>query len=524
LRGLPWIAWANLVGLGSAALGVSALLWPQWCHDENLTHGLLLPLLSLILLFEARRDPAPRFLAPGAGTLAACLVLAAVGLCFGLAAVVYAEELGWTHATAEFMAAMGLVCVLGAGLVAGADGRVALVPFSWASVAACLLWGFASPPPPGTYARLSSFLQGGVTHGVVRTLVAAGIAAHRDGNVIELARTNVGVSEACSGVRSLISCTVAGLFLSALLVRKPAGRALVIVLSPLLGLAMNFVRSLVLTLVANAGVGIEGAWHDLTGASIIVVTTLLLAATAFGVNRWEGPEAEGTWIPAAPARSTPAQGVVASALALALCGALLFGRGAPGSAGPESVEPDLVALLPQAPEGWVARTTPGLEQYSDVLKTRALVERVYMSGVGPGAEHLVVYLAHWKPGQASVSEVDLHTPDACWPGTGWEPVAARSTRASLPVGGRVLPPSECRLFAHGGLETHVWFWHLYGGRPIPFVDPRSALRLLRLALRYGFKGPSDQLFVCVSSNRTWDEVAAEPAVQKLFENLRPMGL
>ena len=62
-------------------------------------------------------------------------------------------------------------------------------------------------------------------HGVVRVLGAVGIAAFQDGNVIELARTSVGVSEACSGVRSLISCTVAGLFLSATLVRRPLNRA-----------------------------------------------------------------------------------------------------------------------------------------------------------------------------------------------------------------------------------------------------------------------------------------------------------
>jgi len=115
----------------------------------------------------------------------------------------------------------------------------------------------------------------------MRTLDLLGIAAHRQGNIIELARGTVGIEEACSGVRSLISCTVAGLFLSAVLVRKPWHRALVIALSPAIGLAMNFLRSLLLTLLANSGVSIEGRWHDITGSSIIVGTTLLVAALAF---------------------------------------------------------------------------------------------------------------------------------------------------------------------------------------------------------------------------------------------------
>ncbi|HEY4988423.1 MAG TPA: hypothetical protein VII09_01375, partial [Opitutaceae bacterium] len=70
----------------------------------------------------------------------------------------------------------------------------------------------------------------------------------------------------------------------------------------------------------------------------------------------------------------------------------------------------------------------------------------------------------------------------------------------------------------------VWFWHLYGGRPIAFVDPYSAARLLRLAWHYGFGPPEDQLFVRVSSNRPWQEIASEPALQQFFVNLTPLGL
>jgi hypothetical protein len=62
---------------------------------------------------------------------------------------------------------------------------------------------------------------------------------------------------------------------------------LVVALSPAIGLAMNFLRSLLLTLLANAGVDIEGRWHDLTGASILAGTTILVAAFAFWLHRRE---------------------------------------------------------------------------------------------------------------------------------------------------------------------------------------------------------------------------------------------
>jgi hypothetical protein len=99
-----------------------------------------------------------------------------------------------------------------------------------------------------------------------------------------------------------------------------------------------------------------------------------------------------------------------------------------------------------------------------------------------------------------------------------------SGRQALGVGGRVLAPAECRLFSHGTFETRVWFWHLYGGRPLTFVDPYSAVRLLGLAWRYGFGHAEDQLFVRVSSDRPWQEIASQPVLRQFFENLKPLGL
>ncbi len=522
---LPWLAKANALGLCAAVAAFSALLWPGWIHDDELSHGVFLPVLAGILVAESRRVADPRFLRRGAGPLAACVLLVLLALASLSVAVVYAAAMGWSQTMADFMLCVALCLVLGAAWLAFADDRVRFVPLNWAAASAVLLWIFAGPPPPGTYARLALLLQGGVTAGVVGTLHAAGIAAYRDGNVIELARTSVGVSEACSGVRSLVSCTVAGLFLSALVVRRPAHRALVITLSPVIALAMNFLRSLLLTLLANGGVGIEGRWHDLTGSSIIVGTTVLVAALAFRLRRREAPAFPA---PAAASAGTlgrsALQGAVAAGLfaAAAAAAALAAGSRQPGAA--SSAAPDLAALLPGAPAGWTERTTPDLDIYSGVLRTHALVERVYTAGTAADSAHVTLYLAYWRPGQASVSLVDAHTPDACWPGTGWEPEPVQGGRAVLSIGGRELPPAECRLFARQGVETRVWFWHLYGGRPLAFVDPYSAPRLLGLAWRYGFAPPEDQLFVRVSSDRPWREVASQPTLRQFFEELKPLGL
>jgi hypothetical protein len=288
---------------------------------------------------------------------------------------------------------------------------------------------------------------------------------------------------------------------------------------------MNFVRSLLLTLLANAGVDIEGRWHDLTGASILVVTTILVSAFALRLHRREpAPLAGRLEDRPAPTGRSPLQGMLAAGLLLAAgaVGSLALAGGPPKTA--SSPAPDLAALLPAPPPGWTAQTTPNLEQFSEILQTHALVERVYSAGSAPESARLTLYLAYWRPGEAPVSLVDTHTPDACWPGTGWTLVPVPSERASLGIGERVLAPAECRLFERSRFETLVWFWHLYGGRPITYVDPHSAARLLRLAWRYGFGQPRDQLFVRVSSNRPWQEIASQPTLRQFFANLEPLGL
>jgi hypothetical protein len=267
-------------------------------------------------------------------------------------------------------------------------------------------------------------------------------------------------------------------------------------------------------------VQIEGPWHDITGGSILVGTTVLVAGLGLWLNQRESRPGGGT---AAHQESSVGlsglQRIVAVGLVVAAVGAGVIAVGSRRSRAESARAPDLTELLPAAPAGWAVADTP-MEPYTDTLHTKALVERVYTRG----EEHLTLYLAYWLPGQAAVSLVDAHTPDACWPGTGWEAEGVLTDRAALAVGGRTLPPAECRRFAKGSFKTYVWFWHLHGGRPISYVDPYSAVRLLGLAWRYGFSPPKDQLFVRVSSNRPWREVASEPTLERFFENLRPLGL
>jgi exosortase len=499
---LQAVAWINVALLGALTLVLSVYLWPHWRHNPDLSHGLFMPLVFLLLIWESRRIGPLRHPPAGAASLAALVLLALAALAGLAAAGLFAVSLGWSHSLVVFTLAAAFTVALLAGLVALSCEPLRLIPLNWIAFTAVILWLLAVPMPPGTYTTLTLKLQTWITGHVLTALHVLGVAARQQGNLIELADTTVGVEEACSGIRSLIACLYAGLFFSALMVRRPWARALLLVLAAPLALVMNFVRSLTLTLLANAGIDIGGFWHDATGFAVLGVTAVVLVAVAVLLEPRRGAPA--------PASAKPAAGRVSPAAAFGgqdILGVFLV----------------LAGLLPAAPSGWTMVTSTDLYRFADTLETHHLFQRSYFKGTADNFTQITFYLAYWPPGQTSVSNVALHTPDACWPGTGWQSVPATATRFTPVVAGQTLPTAEYRRFTHGEILQHVWFWQFYDGAAITQRDPRSPRELLAIAWRYGFHKNGEQLFVRVSSNHPWDAIAGEALMADVFANLRPFG-
>ncbi|HVU35543.1 MAG TPA: exosortase/archaeosortase family protein [Opitutaceae bacterium] len=523
-RDLPRLARLNLLLLAAAVGAVIVQLWPEWRHNPDLSHGLFMPVIFLILLHEARRGT-PRFLPDGLSARAAVatLLLLALGALF--AAGLYAASVDWSHPLVSLMLTLALVAFLGAALVIFAGDGMRWIACNWSAVVAIGAWLLCTPIPPGTYSRLTLTLQFWISAGVVRSLHLLGIAAIRHGNIIELAQATVGVEEACSGVRSLLSCVFAGLFFSATLVRRPWARAAIIALSAPLALLMNFVRSLLLTLLSNAGVEIAGRWHDLTGFAVLAVTAVLLGGIALMLEHHGERARQATAVPAHPIRASGQLAALTGALVVATALASFCIANTRPSVRRDLPTPDLNALLPAVAPGWVVSTSQDLFRFRDTLQTDHLAQRTYRRAASDGSlTEIILYVAYWRAGQAPVSLVASHTPDACWPGSGWAPHATRTPRTTLSADNRLLPTAEYRQFTLGDFPQYVWFWHLYDGRPIAYEDPYSPVELLRIAWKYGFRHDGDQLFVRVSSNRTWSEIKHEPLLAEFFHRTRGLGL
>ncbi len=187
--------WAG-VGLGalalSAILGIlywgtlRDLIW-QWWDDANYSHGFLVPLFSGFLIWRRRKKLAA--LTPQGSWVGLPVLVAGVGMLL----------LG--DASAEnFLSRSSLIVIL-AGLLLFHLGRevFGIVRFPLAFLF------FMVPWPAIVFYAVTFPLQSLAAQNAVWTLDLLGVPVFRDGNVIHLSQISLGVAEACSGIRSLIS-------------------------------------------------------------------------------------------------------------------------------------------------------------------------------------------------------------------------------------------------------------------------------------------------------------------------------
>jgi len=498
-------------------------LWPEWSHNPDLSHGFFVPILVGLLLWEGARNGTQRWLPHGRWTAAAVIACVVGALFLFIMAGLLAATVGWGHALVLFvLSAAVMLCWLGALLALSSD-RVKRLPFNWTTLTAVGLWLLAAPIPDGTYRRITLSLQHAITSGVLHSLHLLGIPARQMGNIIELATTSVGVEEACSGIRSLVSCLCAGFFFAAWLLHGAHRRVFLILFAPLLAVVMNFGRSLTLTLLANAGIDIGGFWHDATGFAVLGLTAAALAIIA---NALETPfvPVRAPTIDARAMPRTPFLGFAGVSL-LAVGLAVFFSSFHRAPSGVATTPHSQIAkLIPENFEGWRAYTPQDLYRFTAQLQTQQLAERTFFRETPDGPLQITLYVAHWEAGQASVSMVASHTPDACWPGNGWDAGPVTAPQIALELDGRRYPVAEHRFFTHGTTPQHVWFWHIYNDRVINYRDPYSVRALLEIAWHFGFRREGSQYFVRLSSNQPWEKIAREPLVRELFTRLAPTGL
>lgn len=189
-------------------------------------------------------------------------------------------------------------------------------------------------------------------------------------------------------------------------------------------------------------------------------------------------------------------------------------------------------LLPTEGElsGWSVRSEPIAETVEmqkvveDVLSYDDAEYRIYVRG----NLRISVYLAYWRPGKMLVRAIAHHTPDVCWPKSGWI-CTEREARQDLPLGNSIAANTEHRVFTLQGQTEHVVFWHVVGDEIIAYSAsgrPPWHAALTDL-LRWGTRQKKEQFFIRISSNRPLEEFWPTDVVNHVLRGIsaiaRPVG-
>ena len=164
-----------------------------------------------------------------------------------------------------------------------------------------LIWILSAPLVTAVENAVSLFLLRKVVTVVFTVFNLLGYPILQEGNVLVLPHGQVGVVDACSGIRSLTGCLFAGAFLAAVFLDRLWKKILLIGAAMGFAFLANLLRSLFLTAwaYAHGSEAIEGTLHDATGFAVLGLTVVGL----FGLLPFFNPANWRRWLRLGPAIS-----------------------------------------------------------------------------------------------------------------------------------------------------------------------------------------------------------------------------
>ena len=306
-----------IAALGVALAFVIFLTFDQvhwWRSKPDYAFGWLVPAFVVYLIFDrwARLrgmflvdGPSP--LPPGLRRVASFAAASALGggLVFFLAGALYRAGSGATQPGSLALAVGFAGVLLGMVYFNVPAGRIASVSVTagWARLAGdarlratalflfpALIWILSAPLMSAVENAISLLLLRKVVTVVFSVFSLLGYPLIQEGNVLVLPHGQVGVADACSGIRSLTGCLFAGSFLAAVFLDRLWKKVLLVGVAMAFAFLMNLARSLFLTgwAYAYGSEAIEGNLHDATGFAVLGLTCigLLCLLPFFNATNW----------------------------------------------------------------------------------------------------------------------------------------------------------------------------------------------------------------------------------------------
>lgn len=278
---------AIAVALGFVYFTVLAKLGSDWWHDENYSHGLLIPFVIAFIMWQERSRFANLSAQPAAWLGAIGVAISTLMLWAGTAGA----ELFVQRFSLVLMLASVIVYFFGVRLM-----RFVAVPL--------FLLLLAIPIPQIIFNKIAFPLQLFASRCAVAAMSFFSIPVLRQGNVIELMPLGatepkkLAVVEACSGIRSLMTLvTLAVIYAYFTTPKLPDAKRFAIARSVIL--VLSAVPIAILTnAVRVSGTGVlahyygtrvaDGFFHSFSGWVVYIAAALLLFATGWILDRLNG--------------------------------------------------------------------------------------------------------------------------------------------------------------------------------------------------------------------------------------------
>ena len=458
-----------LIGVAILFLYSSVILGliRHWSADDNYSHGLLVPFVIALIIWQERGNLAKHLERPET-------VLGTVIILFGLLML-----LAGTLGAELFSQRLSLVLVIAGAIVYLYGRRVLACLF-----APLLLLLLSIPIPQIVLNKVAFPLQLLATRVAEWGIALFGIPSFRRGNVIELIPygeakyVGLEVVEACSGIRSLVTLVTLAVVLTYF--SHTSGRnsggglwhfyrdrdlwrgAILVALSVPIALVTNAARVLITGLATyRYGAGVtESWWHEAFGWLTFLAGLVLLFVANVGLMRLfansrptDSVERSASTSTDRLIRASPAQ--VGVLFVLLLAGGTLINwfqlrTEAPIDRRPLDEFPIILgeAFRPAADK----RFSPATEE---VLKATDYVMRDYFAR----SRRFNLYIGYYASQRTGAT---YHSPQNCLPGSGWE-MSNGSAVEILSPEGRVVKASRY-VVTNGNRRSIMIYWYQGRGR------------------------------------------------------------
>jgi len=232
----------------------------DWYHDENYSHGFLVPIIAGYFFWQRWPDLKERLVKPDG--------LGLVVIVWG----VFQLLVAWLGS--EYFTMRTSLIVLLAGMTLFWFGREVLT--GMALPLGYLI--FMVPIPYIVYDMVAFPLKLFVTKVSVAFLKIVGVVVVREGNIIMFPTTTLEVADACSGIRSLISLLAIAVAYSFLMKTSNIRRWIIIFSAIPIAVATNALRVIVTGILAQwwGAKAAEGFFHEFAGMVVFVLAMVML--------------------------------------------------------------------------------------------------------------------------------------------------------------------------------------------------------------------------------------------------------